>query len=165
MDAALSDVTRRRIAALLLVAGIAVAVLALRDVGPFSNPPTPEERAQAAVEDFFDAAHDKDFKAMCGLLTPATQTQITQRIAAALATQTQVSSCAQALQAQDKAVKGQPGASLSQTRIVRVDDSRVSGNRAAVDAVLTYPGAKRTQPRTFELELVRGEWRISGSIL
>jgi hypothetical protein len=161
----LSDVTRRRIAALLLVAGIVIGVLALQDVGPFSNPPTAEEKAQAAVEDFFDAAHHKDFKSMCGLLTPAYQTQITQETAARLASVADVSTCAQALEAQDKVLRTQLGDSLGQTRIVKVDDSRVSGNRAAVDAVLTFPGAKRTEPRTFELELIRDEWRISGSIL
>src|SRR5215210_8094999 len=40
----LSEVTRRRIAALLLVAIIVVAGLAIADVGPFSDPPTGEER-------------------------------------------------------------------------------------------------------------------------
>ena len=52
----MSDTLRRRIAALLLVAVIVVVVLAIEDVGPFSNPETEEERVQATVEEFFGAA-------------------------------------------------------------------------------------------------------------
>ena len=65
----MSDVVRRRIAALLLIAGIAVAVLAIADVGPFDDPPTEEERVQETVEDFFGAAANGDSKTFCGLLT------------------------------------------------------------------------------------------------
>ena len=65
----MSDTLRRRIAALLLVAGIVVAVLAIEDVGPFSDPETEEERVQATVEEFFGAAAEGDSKTFCGLLT------------------------------------------------------------------------------------------------
>ena len=58
----MSDILRRRIAALLLVAGIAVAVLAIEDVGPFSDPETEEERVQATVEEFFAAAAEGESK-------------------------------------------------------------------------------------------------------
>ena len=45
----LSESARRRIAAVILLAGIAIAALAIWDVGPFANPPTEAERAQSAV--------------------------------------------------------------------------------------------------------------------
>src|SRR5205814_9122454 len=42
----LSEATRRRIAAALLVVGVAVAVLALANIGPVSNPASEAERAR-----------------------------------------------------------------------------------------------------------------------
>jgi len=61
----LSELARRRIAAAILIGGIAIGALAIADVGPFSDPPTEEERAQSAVEHFFAAAQDHDFKSAC----------------------------------------------------------------------------------------------------
>ena len=49
----MSDVVRRRVAAALLIAGIAVAALAITDAGPFEDPPTEEERVEATVNEFF----------------------------------------------------------------------------------------------------------------
>ena len=46
----MSDVVRRRVAAALLVLGALVAVLAITDTGPFSDPPTTEDEVRAAVE-------------------------------------------------------------------------------------------------------------------
>src|ERR1700742_4810214 len=65
----MSDTLRRRIAALLLLAGIAVAVLAIADVGPSSAPPTQQEVVQGVVEDFFAAQASGDSKTVCKLLT------------------------------------------------------------------------------------------------
>ena len=65
----MDEVTRRRIAAVLLVIVVIVAALAIADLGPFSDPPTEEERAQETVEDFFGAAADGDFKEFCDLLS------------------------------------------------------------------------------------------------
>lgn len=161
----LSEVTRRRIAAALLVVGTAVGLLAIADVGPFSNPATEEEKAQGVVVDFFDAAHSRDFKGMCSLLTPAARTQFLQRTAALLAGQVDVHSCAQGLEAEQRVAAAQGGATLRGTRISRIVDSRVSGNRAAVDVELNGSGYRRPLSRTFQLELVRNEWRIAGSIL
>ena len=47
--ARMTDVLRRRIAAGLLIAGIAVAALASTDTGPFEPAPTEEGRVEAAV--------------------------------------------------------------------------------------------------------------------
>jgi hypothetical protein len=75
----LSDVARRRIAAVILVAGIALAALAIADLGPFSDPQTEAERAQSSVERFFDAAHHKDFKSVCRQLTLDERRTVEQR--------------------------------------------------------------------------------------
>jgi hypothetical protein len=53
----------------LLVAGIAAAVLAITDTGPFADPPTEEERIEATVREFFGAAADGDSRTFCALLT------------------------------------------------------------------------------------------------
>jgi hypothetical protein len=149
----LSEVARRRIAAVLLVAGIAIAVLAIADVGPFSNPPTEAQRAQAAVERFFDAARGKDFKAACHQLTAQEQRTVEQR-AGSIAAQQGLKGCDQILQAF-------LGRQLSETRIAKIDDVRVSGNQAVVDATLRSPGSKGSQSATFQLFLIRDEWRIA----
>ena len=52
----MSDTLRRRIAAGLLIVAVVVAVLAIEDVGPFSDPVTEEQRVQSTVERFFSAA-------------------------------------------------------------------------------------------------------------
>jgi hypothetical protein len=67
--ARVSPTLRRWIASALLLAGIAVAALAIADVGPFEDPVTEEERAQQTVEDFFAAAARGDGKTFCALLT------------------------------------------------------------------------------------------------
>src|SRR3954453_7401606 len=92
----LSEATRRRIAALILCAGIAVGALAIFDVGPFSNPPTEAQRAQDAVEGFFAATQDKDFKAACERLTASEQRTIEQR-AGSIAAREGLSGCDQIL--------------------------------------------------------------------
>ena len=65
----MSDVVRRRIAALLLVAGAVVVALAIADVGPFEDPVTEEERVTEAVEEFFAAESGGDGEAFCETLT------------------------------------------------------------------------------------------------
>jgi hypothetical protein len=149
----LSDVAQRRIAALLLVAAIAVGALAVADVGPFSDPPTQEERAQDAVERFFTAARDKDFKAVCDQLTNQEQRTIEQR-AGAIAARQGLKGCAEILEAL-------LGKQLGASRIDKFDEVSVSGNQARVEAELRTPGAKHPRPATFQLFLVRGEWRIA----
>ena len=52
--ARISDVVRRRLAAGLLIAGIALAALAITDTGPFEDPPTQQARAEARYK-FADA--------------------------------------------------------------------------------------------------------------
>jgi len=149
----LSEAARRRIAAVILIGGIAVGVLAIADVGPFSDPPSEAERAQSAVEGFFAAAQDQDFKSVCGQLTAEEQRVVEQR-AGSVAAQKGLEGC-------DEILKEFLGDQLAQTRIAKVVDVRVSGNQAVVDANLRSPGVKGTRSATFHLFLIRDEWRIA----
>ena len=149
----LSEAARRRIAAVILVAGIAVTVLAIADVGPFSDPPTEAERAQSAVERFFAAAQDHDFKSVCAQLTNEERQAIEQRAASIAARE--------GLQGCDQILKAFLGDQLAGTRMTKVIDVRVSGNQAVIDANLHTPGSKGTRAATFHLFLVRDEWKIN----
>jgi hypothetical protein len=149
----LSEAARRRIAAVILVAGIAVAVLALADVGPFSDPPSEAERAQSAVERFFAAAQDRDFKSACGQLTGEEQRVVEQR-AGSVAAQKGLRGC-------DEILREFLGDQLAATRIAKMVDVRVSGNQAVVEANLRSPGVQGTRSATFHLFLVRDEWKIA----
>jgi ketosteroid isomerase-like protein len=134
----------------LLALGAVVAALAIANVGPFSNPPTEADRARAALEEFFAAAQRKDYKAVCKLLTGPERTQVEIRAAAIAGNST---GCA--------AVLDSPlGLALARTK-VQIDDVRVSGNLAAIDAKLRTPGAGRPQFRTYKLQELGGTWRIS----
>jgi hypothetical protein len=148
----LSDVTRRRVAAMLLLAAVALAVLAIEDVGPFSDPPTEQERAQAAVERFFDAAHEEDFGAACAQLTGKEQRTVEQ-LAGRLAFQQGLRRC-------EEILRGLLGTQLSGTRLAGIEDTRVSGNQAVVDAEIRPPGSKHGRPATFHLFLIGDEWKI-----
>jgi len=147
----LSDATRRRIAAALLLVGIAVAALAIANVGPFSNPPSEAERARAAVERFFEAGHQKDFKAACGQLTKEAQRTLEQRAGAAAAQQGR-KGCDEIL-----------GLFLAKLALGNVVDVRVSGNRAVVDAsVRALGGSKgKGKPTTIDLFLIGNAWKIA----
>jgi 3-hydroxyacyl-CoA dehydrogenase len=149
----LSEAARRRIAAVILVVGIAIAALAIADVGPFSDPPTEEERAQSAVERFFAAVQHRDFKSACTQLTSEERQAIEQR-AASVASQQGLHGC-------DEILKAFLGDQLARTRITKVIDVRVSGNQAVMDANIRTPGSKGTQSATFHLFLIQDEWKIN----
>jgi len=149
----LSEAMRRRIAAMILLAGIAVGGLALANVGPFSDPPSQAQRAQDTVEGFFTAAQHHDFKAACDQLTEEEQRAIEQR-AGSVAAREGLKGC-------DEILKAFLGDQLAATKITRVADVRVSGNQAVVDASVSSPGEKGAQSTTFHLFLIRDEWKIS----
>jgi ketosteroid isomerase-like protein len=145
----LSEIARRRIAAVLLVAGIALAVLAIADLGPFSNPETEAQRAQASVERFFDAAHHGDFAASCAQLTKDAQRTLEQRAGIAAASQ--------GLKGCDQILK----LFLAKLEIARIDQVSVSGNQARVEAEVRATGSKHAHPTTVNLFLVNDRWKIS----
>ncbi len=144
--------TRRRIAAVLLIVGAVVLGLAIADVGPSSDPPTEEERAQDAVESFFAAADDGDFKRFCALLTEQARALIEQR-AAALAAARDLTGCREIVEA----IVGDQFDGVS----VVFKDVSVSGPRARIEAHLKFEGKAGNQPKTIALEEVDGQWLVS----
>jgi ketosteroid isomerase-like protein len=146
----MSDVARRRIAALLLIAGIAVAALAIADVGPFEDPPSEAERVQATVEEFFGAAANGDSQRFCDLLTVAARHELQVSTAQRLQLN-ELPQCEKILDALAAAFKG------SEMTVRRVT---VSGNRARVEGRYRA-GDQGAQPRTVLLVEEGGEWRVS----
>jgi len=145
-----SDVVRRRLAALLLIAGIAVAALAIADVGPFEDPPTEEENVEAAVESFFGAAADGDAKTFCGLLTNQAREALRVNTAQRLQIN-ELPECEQILEALSEAFVD------SEFTVRQVS---VSGNRARVEG--RYKLAEGgPQPRTVLMLQEEGEWKVS----
>lgn len=148
----LSEVSRRRIAALILVAGIVMAVLAITDTGPFEDPPTEEERVSATVSMLYGAASDGDFKAYCSLLTPSARRAIRAQAARLLA-QAGDLRCAQIL--------GAAGDAFAGLRL-QIRHVSVSGNRARVEANVRLRGVRYPEARTVMLEQGKaGEWVVS----
>jgi hypothetical protein len=146
----MSDVARRRVAALLLLAGIAVAVLAIEDVGPFEDPVTVEERAGDAVEDFFAAASEGDSKRFCALLTADARDQLQVSTAQRLQTD-EVPECTKILDVLAPVFAG------SEFTLNYVS---VSGNRARAEGRFKIASGP-AQPRTVLLLLEEGEWHVS----
>lgn len=146
----MSDVVRRRLAALLLIAAVALAALAIADVGPFEDPPSEEEKVEAAVERFFSAAADGDARTFCELLT----TQARQALRVNTAQRLQINElpeCEQILEALSEAFVG------SELTVRRVS---VSGNRARVEARYKLADSG-PQPRTVLMLQEEGEWKVS----
>jgi len=138
----LSDIARRRIAAVLLIAGIALAVLAVTDTWPFDDPPTEEERAQDAVESFYAAAAEGDFPTYCQLLTPAARDSVRVNAARLLEEAGQLK-CEEIL-----AVAAEEFAGVT----VRIRDVNVSGVQARVEADVKVPDEPGVESRTMFLE-------------
>jgi hypothetical protein len=148
----LSDIARRRIAALLLLAGIVVAVLAIFDVGPFDDPPTPEDRVQETVEEFYAAAADRDFTKYCGLLTAGARDQLRAN-AARLIEEAGRLSCQEILSAAPE----ETFAGIT----AKIREVSVSGLRARVEANVRREGVPGLESRTMFLDEEDGEWRVS----
>lgn len=146
----MSDVLRRRIAALLLVAGIAVAALAVADVGPFEDPVTEEERVSAAVERFFGAAAAGDVATFCGMLTRDARKTLQVNTAQQLQTD-DPPSCEELLTVLGPVFEGST---------IDVSLVSISGTKARVEASYNLKNAP-AQPRTVLLSEEDGEWRVS----
>ena len=146
----MDPVVRRRIAALLLVAGIAVGVLAIADVGPFEDPITEEERAREAVEEFFAAAAEGDGKTWCGLLTKDARKTLQINLAQRLQTD-ETFGCVELLTALKSAYKGSA---------IEVRSVSVSGNQARAEGRFKLEGTG-AEPRTVLLLREKDEWHIS----
>jgi len=149
----LSDVARRRIAAVILVVGIVLAVLAITDTAFFEDPPTESEKVSAAVTGFFDAAASQDFEDACGSLTKQAQEVLRQSAARALDETDQRLRCDAIL----KTVLGDSFAEVS----VRVRSVSISGNRARAEAALKSEG----EPASFRTILLEEDEDGSGWLI
>ena len=148
----LSDIARRRIAALLLGAVVVVVALAAADVGPFSNPPTQEDRVQATVEEFYAAAAEGDFATYCALLTPGARDRVRAN-AARLLEEAGRLSCDEILSVAEESFAG---------ITARIREVSVSGIRARVEANVKVPGTPGVESRTMFLDQADdGSWRVS----
>lgn len=135
---------------MLLLAGIAVAALAIADVGPFEDPVTEEQRAGRVVNDVFAAAAAGDGERFCGLLTPDARDAIEIAMAQRLQTD-ETPKCGRIVRLLAAAYKGSS---------VEVSYVSVSGDRARVEAQLRFPG-HGAEPRTLALIEEDGEWLIT----
>lgn len=147
----LDPYTRRRVAAVLLVIGVIVAALAIADVGPFSDPPTEEERAEDTVERFFTAASEGDFDTFCGLLTKPAREAIEVR-AGALAAKQDLKGCPEILEVL-------AGKQFKDSQL-EITESNVSGDQARVETQLKLQGEPGKQQRSVLLQLSKGEWLV-----
>lgn len=146
----MSDVARRRIAALLLIAGIAVAVLAIADAGPFDDPPTEEERVEAVVEDYFASAVDGEGKKFCALMTREARRTLEVNTAQQLRLD-EPPNCVDVLTLLNAVFDGSS---------VAVNHVSVSGPQARVEVQLKLKGAG-AEPRTVLLAEEKGEWLVT----
>ena len=147
----MSDTLRRRLAALLLVIGIAVAVLAIKDVGPFSDPPTQEEKVPAwsRTSSTRPPRAIRRRSASCSPRTRATTLEVEHGAAAGVR----------------RAARRAP--QILDVLAPAFEDSKIdvrfvsiSGTRARVEARYKLADSP-AQPRTILLELQEGEWHVS----
>jgi hypothetical protein len=141
------EIRSRRITAVVLLVAAAVAVLAVTDTGPFADE-TEADRVRDAVERFVAARDDRDFGAVCGLMTPALRRQV--QATSGAEPGTEPPSCAEVLDAGERAEPGGGG------REVEVVEVSVSGNRARA-AVEQQEGVSRS----ITLEHVGDEWLVA----
>ena len=149
----LSPVARRRIAAVILIAGVVLAVLAITDSAFFEDPPTESEKVEAVVMGFFDAAAEQDFGRACDLLTGGAQDTMRQAAARALDTDEKLG-CPEIL-------KSAIGESFAEVSVRVRPGGSISGNRARAEVALKTEG-ELAQFRTILLEEdEKGGWLIS----
>jgi len=147
----MSDVARRRIAALLLIAVVVVGVLALIDAGPFDDPPaTAEDRVAATVERLYAAAGEGDFRTFCDLLTDRAKANLREN--AANLAGGEAPPCARTLELTI-------GEGFEGSR-AKVREVNVSGPHARVTANVRGPDAD-PELRTIYLDEIEGEWYVS----
>ena len=146
-----AELRRRRITALAIVVAVAVAMMALADLGPFADE-SEAERARDSVERFFDAYDGRDFDTVCGLLSSDVKRQI-ELIGATRTKKGEPKGCAEILAAR---VGSKPGKAPE----TRVEQVRVSGTRAVADVEVKAAGSG-SQSESLELQREDGAWVIA----
>jgi hypothetical protein len=154
-----SEVRRDRIAAIAMVIGAVIGIMALVDAPPLFDDVSDEERATEAVERFFDAYGERDFARVCELFNA----EVRDAIELAGATETKEGrpkGCAEILEARfGTATEQEEGLE------VKVESVRVSGPRAVAEVVARTPGAPGARPLTVELERAGDGWLIANRVI
>jgi hypothetical protein len=119
---------------------LAVATLALAGCGPFGGQ-SEEDKAGDTVTELIDARNDGDFAKVCDLIAADQLAKFEQA----------GTTCAQALPKL---------AQSGSTTTIRVDDVRVSGDRATVDATISRRG-QGGQAQTILLVKEGGDWKVA----
>jgi hypothetical protein len=119
---------------------LAVAALALAGCGPFGGQ-SEEDKASDTVTELIDARNDGDFAKVCDLIAADQLAKFEQA----------GTTCAQALPKL---------AQTASTTTIRVDDVRVSGDRATVDATISRRG-QGGQAQTILLVKEGGDWKVA----
>jgi hypothetical protein len=119
---------------------LAVAALALAGCGPFGGQ-SEEDKASDAVTELIDARNDGDFAKVCDLIAADQLAKFEQA----------GTTCTQALPKL---------AQTESTTTVRVDDVRVSEDRATVDATISRQG-QGGQAQTILLVKEGGDWKVA----
>jgi ketosteroid isomerase-like protein len=148
------ELVRRRVSAVVIVIGVAVAIMALTDTAPLFDDVTDEQRVEDAVGRFFTAYDEGDFATVCELLSSEVREAI--ELAGATETKEGEPNCAEIVEVRFSALAEQ-----EEDLGVKVDSVRVSGPRAV--AVLT--AKSQGVPETIELERDGDRWLITESVV
>jgi hypothetical protein len=148
------EVVQRRISAVVILLGVAIAIMALTDASPLFDDVTDEQRVEDAVGRFFTAYDEGDFATVCELLSTDVRDAI--ELAGATETGEGEPNCAEVVEARFSALAEQ-----EEELGVKVDSVRVSGPRAV--AVLTAKSGG--VPETIELERAGDQWLITESVV
>jgi ketosteroid isomerase-like protein len=150
---------QRRITAVVILIGVAIAIMALTDAAPFFDDTTEEERVADSVESFFDAFADRDYAGVCNLFSPEVATAIEQ----AGATETkreEPRGCAEILEARFAA------ADAEELKLaVKIESVRVSGQRAVAEVIIKSEERPKGSPESIELERGPEGWLITTPVV
>ena len=153
------ELLKRRIAAVVILIGVAIAIMALTDAAPFFDDTTEEERVADSIESFFDAFADRNYAEVCALFSPDVAGAIEQ----AGATETkgeEPQGCAEILETRFAA------ADAAEFKLaVKIERVRVSGQRAVAEVTIKSEERPKGTPESIELERGAEGWRITTPVI
>jgi ketosteroid isomerase-like protein len=154
-----AELIRRRIAAVVILIAVAIAIMALTDAAPFFDDVTEEQRVTDTVERFFAAFEQRDFATVCSLFS----TDVRQQIETVGATETkkgEPKGCAEILEARYAEVPEE------QTKFsLKIEDVRVSGPRAVADVIVKTQQAPKGRSLPIELEQGPDGWLVTRQVI
>jgi ketosteroid isomerase-like protein len=153
------ELLQRRIAAVVILIGVTIAIMALTDAAPFFDDTTEEERVADSVERFFDAFSDGDYARVCDLFSPDVATAI-ERAGATERKGKEPRGCAEILEARLRA------ADAEELKLaVKIESVRVSGQRAVAEVIIKSEESPKGSPESIELERGPEGWQITTPVI